>query len=176
MDAKRRFEALFQAGYAPVRRYAHHRGMGAADADDLVADVFAVAWRRLDQVPADDPTPWLLAVARNHWRNQLRRSRRDRELAARLHGADAVSWQPDADDDGMADLRRALGAVSSRDRDILLLVAWDGLSIAQVATVLGCSGATARVRLHRARSRLASALQGDASDRRRSRVVYADPE
>ena len=72
MDAATRFRALFEAHYPRVRRFAHHRALVGADADDLVAEVFTVAWRRLDDVPADDALPWLLAVAgTDTTRNQL---------------------------------------------------------------------------------------------------------
>jgi hypothetical protein len=63
VDAATRFRALFDAHVGAVRRYACHRSI--PDADDLVAEVFTVAWRRLDDVPVDDPLPWLLGVAGN---------------------------------------------------------------------------------------------------------------
>lgn len=53
----------------------------------------------------------------------------------------------------------ALASMPEADREILTLVAWEGLSPAEVATVLGCSGAAARVRLYRARQRFARALE-----------------
>jgi len=157
VDAARRFSALFEDAYPAVRRYAHNRGLQGADADDLVADVFTVAWRRFEKVPIDDPIPWLLAVARNHWRNLLRRNRRDRELAIRVVPSSATP-EYESSSFSAEEIRAALSTLSEPDQEILRLVAWDGLTPQQAAKVLGCTATTARVRLHRARSRLAKAL------------------
>jgi DNA-directed RNA polymerase specialized sigma24 family protein len=94
MDHEARFRALFDTAYAPLCRYARHRGMAGADAEDLVAQTLEIAWRRIDDVPVADPLPWLYAVARNLWRNQVRQVRRlhpHRNLALprALHRLDA---------------------------------------------------------------------------------------
>ena len=94
MDTEARFRKLFDEAYPALRRYAHHRGLSGADADDLVADVLGVAWRRLDDVPADDAIPWLLAVARNHWRNRLRAGRRRLQLLHRPPSGSRTSGPP----------------------------------------------------------------------------------
>jgi DNA-directed RNA polymerase specialized sigma24 family protein len=70
-----RFRTVFETTYGPVRRYVHRRGVTGGWADDVVAETFLIAWRRLDDVPVDDPLPWLLAVARNVWLDQRRRPR-----------------------------------------------------------------------------------------------------
>jgi RNA polymerase sigma factor (sigma-70 family) len=158
VDAERRFSALFRDSYAAVRRYAHHRGLSGADADDLVADVFTVAWRKLGDVPSDDPLPWLFAVARNHWRNHVRKTSRERDAVARIVVEDHVP-EPDVSAVSAAELRDALSRLPEADQEILKLVAWDGLAPHQAAVVLGCTASTARVRLHRARTRLAAALE-----------------
>jgi RNA polymerase sigma-70 factor (ECF subfamily) len=158
VDSERRFSALFRETYGAVRRYAHHRGLSGADADDLVADVFTVAWRRLDRVPDDDPLPWLFAVARNHWRNHLRRTERDRALLARV-SVDLDAPEPEVGDVTTDDIRRALDLLTDNDREILKLVAWDGLAPHRAAVALGITARAARVRLHRARARLAASLE-----------------
>jgi RNA polymerase sigma-70 factor (ECF subfamily) len=158
VDAERRFSALFRDTYGAVRRYAHHRGLSGADADDLVADVFTVAWRKLDRVPVDDPLPWLFAVARNHWRNHLRRTERERNLLARV-SVDVDAPEPDVTTITADEIRRALDVLADNDREILKLVAWDGLGPHRAAVALGITPRAARVRLHRARSRLAAALE-----------------
>ncbi|HEX2050127.1 MAG TPA: sigma-70 family RNA polymerase sigma factor [Actinomycetota bacterium] len=168
MDRERRFNALFEQTYPAVRRYAHHRGLGDADAEDLAADVFAVAWRKLDRIPADDPVPWLLAVARNHWRNHLRRRERGHRLSQRLAGRDAISVvAPEEPSASHAHILAALASLDPGDQEVLRLTAWDGLEPRQIAVVLGCSAVAARVRLHRARSRFADALdrQNDVASR-----------
>jgi len=155
MDTEARFRALFEAHYARVRRYAHHRGIAGADADDLVADVFTVAWRRIDDVPGGDALPWLLAVAGNVRRNRARSARRFRAVLRRLPAPEPAPPPPDPADPALAD---ALAALDPDDRELLRLVAWDGLTSRQLAAVLGCPDGTARSRLHRARRRLAVLL------------------
>jgi RNA polymerase sigma-70 factor (ECF subfamily) len=157
MDAVARFRALFEAHHPAVRRYAFHRAIQAADADDLVAEVFAVAWRRRDDVPADDPLPWLLAVAGNVRRNQTRSARRYAAALGSLPPPASAPPPAEPDDRG-AVLRRGLGELSEDDQEILRLVAWDGLTPRQVAVALGCPDGTVRARLHRARRRLADHL------------------
>ena len=145
-----RFERLFYAHAGAVRAYARRR-IDATSADDTVSEVFAVAWRRLDDVP-DDALPWLLGCSRRVLSHQRRRARRDTALADRL---EAAAGPPAAIDDTLG---RALSTLSDRDREVLLLIAWEGLSQAQAAKVLGCSRNALAVRLHRARRRLAVAL------------------
>jgi len=155
MDAATHFRALFEAHYPRVRRFAHHRAVGGADAEDLVAEVFTVAWRRLDDVPQDDPLPWLLAVATNVWRNQTRSARRYRAVLRRLPAPEPAPPPPDPADPALA---RALASLGPDEREILRLVAWDGLTSRQLAHVLDVPEGTARSRLHRARRRLAGLL------------------
>jgi RNA polymerase sigma factor (sigma-70 family) len=151
-----RFRALFDAAYPAVRRYVLYRGVVGDRADDVVAETFLVAWRRLDDLPDDDPLPWLLAVARNVWLNQRRR---DRRYAALLQRLPLPSFTPSPDEPGdLGAVREALGAIGAADQEILRLVAWDGLSAAKAGEVLGCSPGAARVRLHRARRRLAAEM------------------
>jgi RNA polymerase sigma-70 factor, ECF subfamily len=159
MDDPARFRALFEATFAPVRRYVHHRGVPARRADDVGAETFLVAWRRLGDVPRDDPLPWLLAVARNVARNDHRGRRRYEGLLRRLPEAQPSPPPAEPPDHAeRADLRRALDALDEADRELLVLVAWDELTPTQAAQVVGCTPGTVRVRLHRARRRLAAEL------------------
>jgi len=154
-----RFRAVFEATYGPVRRYVHRRGVTGGWADDVVAETFLVAWRRLDVVPVDDPLPWMLAVARNVWLNHERRERRYGAVVGRLPvppPAPAPEEPVDPDDVGL--VRRAVAALDPVDQEILRLVAWEGLAPVQAAQVLGCSPVAARVRLHRARQRVSREL------------------
>jgi RNA polymerase sigma-70 factor (ECF subfamily) len=149
-----RFDQLFRAHYARVLSYARRRTSPSV-ADDVVAETFLTAWRRLDDIPRDE-LPWLLGVARRVIANQHRREATQQRIRHR------VAREP-VDEAGSAslpdpDLPRALAELSDRDRELLTLVAWDGLSAAEAARVVGCSPATARVRLHRARRRLAAKL------------------
>ena len=174
VDPETRFRGLFELAYPALCRYACHRGLTGADADDLVAQTFEVAWRRIGDVPADDPMPWLYAVARNLWREHHRQRRRRSDLLARLRlhaapGSVAAPLEPGA-------LREALASLRESDQEILRLIAWDGLTPAQAAVVLGCGPVTARSRLHRARTRLAArlGLESDGQPLGRSRPGSSD--
>jgi RNA polymerase sigma-70 factor (ECF subfamily) len=158
MDAETRFNALFAAAYPALQRYARYRGLRGADADDLVAETLAVAWRRLDHVPAEDPIPWLFAVARNLWRNDRRRVGRRRRLARNLPIEAPTAAPDDLADLGATRIHRALASLPGGDQEVLRLVVWDGLTAEQAGVALGCRAGAARVRLHRARARLAAAL------------------
>lgn len=142
--------------------------MSRADTEDLVAEVFAIAWRRFEVVPVEDPTPWLVATARNVWRNQLRSAARLEEMVARTVDRGVASPADVSGSPSMAVIGCAMAALRDDDQEILRLVAWDGLTPAQVAVVLGCSSTAARVRLHRARARFARQLAAletrDATD------------
>ena len=156
-ERQRAFEELFATHYWAVRGYVLRR-CRASVADDVLADTFLVAWRRFDSVP-DDPLPWLLGVARRLLANQRRHERRRFRLDSRLRSANLVTDSaPEPPVAIGADLAEALARLSEREREALLLVAWEGLEPNRAARVAGCSAAAFRVRLHRARRRLAAAL------------------
>ena len=159
MSADRdRFERVFRAHYAAVTRYAIRR-VGVDGADDVVAETFLVAWRRLDRVPTD-ALPWLYATARRVIANERRRHSRAERLGKRVE-AEPRSASPDPGEsvtDGIR-VRMALATLSERDREVLLLTEWEQLGAAEAAHVLGCTKASFTVRLHRARRRLGRALE-----------------
>ena len=102
--------------------------------------------------------PWLLGVARRVLADQRRAARRRRSLSERLRREASAPgpWSPPV---GLsAELIDALRMLTEREREALLLVAWDGLSPRDAAVVAGCSSAAFRVRLHRARGRVATRL------------------
>jgi RNA polymerase sigma-70 factor (ECF subfamily) len=134
-----------------VRAYVLRRTAPEA-ADDVVADVFLVAWRRLDEVPAD-PLPWLLGTARRVLANRRRSQQRAFALRDRLVSEPASGAAAPAGTD-----HRVAGALAERDRELLMLIAWEGLSVTEAAEVLGVRAGTVAVRLHRARQRFARAL------------------
>jgi RNA polymerase sigma-70 factor (ECF subfamily) len=145
------FERLFERNYRAVSAYARRRA-GAGEADDAVAETFLVAWRRLDDMPEEE-RPWLFGVARRVLANQRRAAARRNALAGRLSGA-PIEREP-ADE---APVLRALASLAERDREVLMLTAWEGLTSEEAARVLGCSRTAAKVRLHRARGRLRARL------------------
>jgi RNA polymerase sigma-70 factor (ECF subfamily) len=168
-----RFTYLFDAHYSAVRAYAWRRGPDSAD--DVVAETFTIAWQRLDSVPAEDPLPWLIGIARNVRLNLLRAERRRCEREMRSVESAAVPSLAGAVE-ARASLRAALQQVSERDREILLLTAWESLDRGALAAALGCSKATAAVRLFRARKRLTAALADAEAWPAQSPVVPREPE
>lgn len=161
MGARERFEALYGAHAGAVRTYLRRRGADASAADDLVADVFLVVWRRLDDVPAD-PLPWLLGVARRVLANHRRGDARRIALRSRLMSGQLMSDRADASASGReSPVFRALLSLDARDREALLLVAWDGLEGRRAAEALGIGASTFGMRLHRARRRFARALAAE---------------
>jgi RNA polymerase sigma factor (sigma-70 family) len=160
-DRRARFESLYGAHASAVARYARRRS-DADTAADVVSDVFVVAWRRLEEVP-DDALPWLLGCARRVLWHQQRAARRRSRLLERLTAsAPPVVVSLELPNRVLA---QGLAALSDRDREALLLTAWEGLSTDQAAMVVGCSPQAFRVRSHRARQRLTAALRAiDQSD------------
>jgi RNA polymerase sigma-70 factor (ECF subfamily) len=158
-DRRIRFEALFREHHAEVRAYVRRRHPAAA-ADDAVAETFLVAWRRLEEID-DDALPWLLAVTRRVLANQRRGDRRRGALLQRLNGG-ATASDPGFEPPGAMSpaLAKALAELSPREREALLLVAWEGLEPARAARAAGCTPAAFRVRLHRARRRVSERLNG----------------
>lgn len=145
------FERTFEDNYAAVLAFARRRVDGREAADDIVAETFAVAWRRRDALP-ERARPWLFGVARKLIANQHRANRRDRSLLDRLGGGSAATGQDPAVLVGEREaVGRAFAHLSDREREILTLVAWEQLEARDAARALGCSAAAFRVRLHRAR-------------------------
>ena len=145
-------ESLFADHARAVHRYARTR-LGAAEAEDVVAEVFAIAWRK-GEMP-DDTRAWLFAIARRVLANQVRAERRRTALAERTLRHPAA---PGADDARLVDeldvLHRALMLLRPGDREVVELLAAAELSTAEVASVLGCTTASAATRVYRARRRL----------------------
>lgn len=162
--AREYFDALWRTHYPLVLAYATRRIPESAR--DVASEVFLVAWRRLDAVPVD-AGPWLLGVARKVIANHLRESGRRRSLAERLRSRAAPPGGDPGDSVEDGGLRRAFGSLSAGDRELLALIAWEGLTPAQAAVALGVTRPTLAVRLHRARRRLAHAL--DEADREAGR-------
>jgi RNA polymerase sigma-70 factor (ECF subfamily) len=160
MDPAARFRAIFDVAYPALGRYALYRGVSKADAEDLVGATLEVAWRKLNEVPMDDPLPWLYAVERNLLMNLRRSNHRHTTLLAKLPTAEATpATDLEPMDPDQERLRSALGALAVDDREILRLVAWDELTPSQASIVLGISSVAARTRLHRARRRLATQFE-----------------
>lgn len=173
------FRDAYDQHLAEIWRFVRRRCDGPEDADDVAAEVFAVAWRRRRELPpAGETRLWLYGVARRVLANQHRSARRRDRLHLRVAGAatTAPGNAPDpAEDAAGSALWQALGTLSDDDRDLLLLRAWDGLAVTDLAVLLDCTPNAVSLRLHKARGRLAAALaaadeEGDETDRSISRT------
>jgi RNA polymerase sigma factor (sigma-70 family) len=165
IDRRARFERLYDENHARVLGYVLRRIDSPDAAADVLAETFLVAWRRLDQVPKGDAMRlWLFAVARRVLANHRRGERRRTVLADRLRDelSSALGSKPAAAGDSAAAI--AFRSLDDSDRELLALSGWEGLDAGEIATVLGCSRNAARIRLHRARRRLRSALAAAGED------------
>lgn len=164
--AQVRFGHLYREQGRSILAYALRRVDDPEDAADVVAETFLVAWRRLGEVPIDGGARlWLYAVARrviaNLNRSERRRTRLGERLAQSLRTELATQPTPDGE---AAEVLRAMGELGDEDRELLLLISWEGLSPGEAAKVLGISSLAARSRLHRARRRLRVLLeQGEST-------------
>lgn len=153
-----RLTELYAAHAARLYAYARRHGDPSA-AEDLVADAFMVALRRLEEVPEDpgEARAWLIGTTRKLAANRRRRaSTRDTFWRAAVREgwharADVSAEEVVAERDACL---RSLAALSAADRELVLLIAWEGLTHEQAAHVLGLSRTAFSVRLHRARQRL----------------------
>ncbi|MFC7384260.1 RNA polymerase sigma factor [Sphaerisporangium rhizosphaerae] len=160
------FAVVFDRHADEMFRYAARR-LGAELAEDVVAETFLVAFRQRARydLARPDARPWLYGITTNV-ASQHRRAERRRTRAAARVAADRPGTFDERSDERVAAqqlqprLARALGALSARERDLLLLVAWADLSYEDVAEALGIPAGTVRSRLHRVRVKLRRALGG----------------
>ncbi|GIH78405.1 RNA polymerase sigma factor [Planobispora longispora] len=169
-DPKRRFDEIYTAHYPDLLAYVRRRTGSPDDAADALAETFATAWRRLDDVPGGhDARLWLYGVARRVLANGRRAETRRTELAVRLR-AELTAWDGHSGgarstvEDDPGGVRAAFMRLSPDDRELLSLVSWEGLDHEEIATVMGCSRGAVRLRLHRARKRLAGELDSAGLD------------
>ena len=163
-DADRRpaFERLYDRHARAVLAFALRRTATPADAEDVAAETFVVAWRRLDRVPdLDAALPWLFGVARKVIANQRRASSRRGRLEQRIAELPQVA-EPLVLGAAGSPALLALERLHPQDQELLKLVAWEGLSHAEIAEVLGISANAVAIRLHRARGRYQEAHAGAA--------------
>jgi RNA polymerase sigma-70 factor (ECF subfamily) len=163
-ETEQRFDPLFQAHYDAIYRYCVRR-LGRSDAEDAAADVFAVAWRRIDEMPAGEASrAWLYAVAYRVVGNRYRSRQRQTKLSTRLEAMRShTTAETESTGEDVEVLLAALDTLSATDRELLRLASWDGLSRNEIATVLGIKENAVDQRLHRARARLKTGFDRIAS-------------
>jgi len=156
--------SAFDAIYERHARYVHSylaRRLGSGQTEDLVSEVFVRALearRRAIPHVSGSALPWLYGIARNVLREHFAR----KPQAHATERADGFEWSTiDARLDASSlapEIRRAIAGLSGSERDVLLLVSWEQLTISEAAEALGITAGAARTRLHRARTRAAAAL------------------
>ncbi len=148
------FSELVDEHHPALYAFARRRLTDAASIEDVLAETFVTAWRRRADIP-EPPLPWLYGVCLRVISTQRRSARRRLRLWGRL-----ASERPAAGRDPAelvarrSEISEAFATLSAGDREVLRLIAWDGLSTAEAAAVLGCTPGAFRVRYHRARRQL----------------------
>lgn len=163
---RERFEALYGRHNQAIYAYAYRRVFGTGvDVGDVVADVFAVAWRRIENVP-DPPEErlWLYGVARRCVARARRSALRRGRLEARLSGEAQARGRGPGGGAAAGAVREAIEQLRPLDREVVALVMWEGLTHAEAGQVLGCSANAVAIRLHKARQRLRTELAEWVSD------------
>ena len=159
MDRHERFTALFDAYGAHVHRYLRRRMSRASDVDYLMSEVFLIAWRRFAEIPREAELPWLYRTSWNVLANHSRKvvalplgDATDLERIGQSGGDPADRVLEDAE------LAAAWRQLSDRDREVLRLSAWEGLTGAALGSALGVSTTAAATALSRARARFEEIL------------------
>ena len=146
------FRRLWAEHHRHVLAYALRRTEQRADAEDVVAATFTVAWRRWSDKPsAEFELPWLYAIAARVLANQRRSVRRLLALRSRLR---ELPEPASVERSELPEVVAALKQLRRDDQEILRLAAWEGLTGAELAVALDCTENAAAIRLHRARKRL----------------------
>ncbi len=161
-----RFEGMYRSTYRSLLAFALRRVGDPEDARDVVAETFAITWRRLDDVPDGvSEKAWLFGVARrvlaNHRRSRWRSSLLQDKLTAQRQMQAVEPGPPDSS--LCVEALAALSRLPLKQQEVLRLAAWEGLSHGDVAVVLGCSANAVDVRLHRARKALQQAFEHELS-------------
>ena len=181
VSAAERFEALYTGSYQEISGYVRRRVPPDA-ADDVVAQVFTVAWRRFGQVPSPPQDRlWLFGVARNCAAEHHRAATRWLRLRTRLSQEPAPAAYmpgpggPDGAGQDPGPVLAALASLRPKEREALQLVLWDELSHAEAAEVLGCTVNAFELRYRRARNRVRDALAAAWADAARGAPTSDTP-
>ena len=163
-DPKSRFRTLYTSTFSDIYAYATRAlAPDLSEIDDVVAEVYLVVWRRIDELPqSPQDRLWLFGVARNVVRNTRRSANRRHLLFDRIHRQPRLPVGSSEPSD--VDVMDALRRLSPNEREVMQLMVWDGLSAAETAEVIGCSINVVQVRLHRARRRLARRLRAASEE------------
>jgi RNA polymerase sigma-70 factor (ECF subfamily) len=161
---EQRFSRLYEETRHEIMAYLVRRAQSTEDAADALSETYTAAWRKLDSLPEGDHARlWLFGAARMELRVAARKERADDELVAELSSElQAAHGEQIRAADLEEPLRLAISGLSSVDREILTLTAWEGLTPSEIAAVMNMSANVVRVRLHRARRQLRTRLERDS--------------
>ena len=159
--SEKEFEQLYRELGPRILAFLMRR-VHAGDAPDLLAETFLVVWRRRDTVPGGDVrAAWVFGVAPRlvlaHHRDGMTRPTPVADPPEPAGPAACVAEAASADERSRC-VQAALATLGDIDRELVLLTVWDGLTPAQVGAVVGLAPGSARVRLHRARTRMEAQL------------------
>ena len=156
------FSELYRTHAADVYRFALFLSGDASLADDIVSETFVRVWHARERVDLATVKGYLLTIARNLFLAERRRGRR---LTALDERARDTRPGPERRAHSQIELHAVLSALQTLpeiDRAAVLLRAEEGLSYEEVAAALGISAVAARVKVHRARLKLAEARRGQS--------------
>ncbi len=148
------FSDLYERYSRDVYRFTLYLSGDASLAEDITAETFLRVWNSVAPVRLATVKGYLLSIARNLYLHELRRLNRLSELKAQMPSASSLHHETESRSElarVLADLRE----LPEADRAAVLLRAEDGLSYEEIAEVLGLPVATVKVKVHRARLKLA---------------------
>ena len=163
---RERFRILYNDLYDDLWRYIQRRSINTEEARDTLSEVFLVAWRRLEDIPAgNEARLWLFGVARNLVKTSWRKRKRSGDLLIRIGSemSTRVTTDEELDNSDVLKILKALQFLSENDQEILRLLAWENLSHKEISVVVGCSENAVAIRIRRARVRLMKVLQSEKS-------------
>lgn len=166
-DALEAFDALYRMTYRRTLAYALRRTTGRADAQDVVADTYLVAWRRREEfVHTHEPQAWLYGVAFRQLSNQRRTQSRHMALLEKANSHELnVQIEPSLTVEAYEEViavERGMSTLSERDQEILRLAGYEELDHREIAVAMGINQALVKSVLFRARQRLNRALSDQA--------------
>ena len=161
LERRRQFEGVVDVVYEPLQRYLGRRAQ-PADVSELLNDSLLVIWRRLDDVPSDDPLPWSYGVAKrclaNHRRGAQRRLRLVGRVIDRAPRDSFIARQPSPEFDN-PQLETALDELDESERELVRLWAWEHLEPREIAVVLDTTPNAVSLRLTRAKKKVMTSME-----------------
>ncbi len=157
------FRDLYRSHYKDLLAYSCRRTNHTA-AEDIVADTFLITWKKRVEIPEGNERLWLFGVARNLILNNTRASQRKKALLQKLRcqprfDQTTSEITSNMDDQSSSELLAALNQLPPFEKELLMLICWEGLSYDEISEILYQTPNALRIRAHRARKLLAKQLE-----------------